>query len=163
MNYESKCLKKLKELGAPLEEWDCVEMIDGELPTFECELCGYEKVRYIHTMRHVDFERDLRVGCICAGVMEGDELAAKERDRKMKNRAKRRRNFIKKEWEKRRYGLYTLEYKGHRLAIEEVNAKYRCSSDESYTWYYKDKHIRDFLSACYAVFDLVDPIEEVME
>lgn len=164
MNYESKCLKKLKELGAPLEGWKCISVIDGELPSFICELCGCEKVRYIHVMRHADFGRELYVGCICAGVMEGDMLAARERDRKMKNRAKRREHFPYRKWNIRHDGTHYLEYKGHRIVITiSRNGRYCATCDKKYTWLYHSKPITDFMSACYAAFDLADPIEEVLE
>ena len=45
-------------------------------------------------MVHEDYFDVVIVGCICAGIMEGDILRAKERDRLMKNRSKRRKNFI---------------------------------------------------------------------
>lgn len=94
--YIARCRKKLKEWGAPLENWKCVHLIDEEKPDFICELCGCEKVRYVHVMEHEQYFEDIRVGCVCAGIMEGDILAAQERDRKMKNRAKRKVTFLKK-------------------------------------------------------------------
>lgn len=162
INYESRCLKKLKEMGAPLEGWYCVGMIDEETPTFVCELCGCEKVRYVHIMHHEDFERELYVGCICAGVMEDNILAAKDRDRKMKNRAKRKKHFPNRRWDFMCDGSFFLYYNGYRITISTSrNGRYCATCGTRYTWLYHNQPIMDFKSACYAAFDLADPIEEV--
>ena len=90
--YIARCHRKLKEYGAPLSGWYCVEVIDiademdDEDATTECELCGCKKVRYIHVMRYDDYFDDFRVGCICAGIMEGDILEAKDRERRCPGR-----------------------------------------------------------------------------
>ena len=163
MNYESRCLKKLKELAAPLENWRCVGMIDGDEADFQCELCGYESVRYVHLMKHDEYPEKLRVGCICAGVMEGDLLAAKDRDRKMKNRAKRKQNFPKRNWNRLRNGSFHLRYRGKHLFLNEVNGRYNCCCAGIRVYRYRNRPITDFLSAAYAAFDLADPVEEVMQ
>ena len=77
--YLRKCHKRLRELGAPLENWNCREVVDGETADFICELCSCQKVRYIHVMEHPEYNGELNVGCICAGYMEGDLIAAKEK------------------------------------------------------------------------------------
>ena len=161
MSYESKCLKKLKDLGAPLEGWTCTMMIDEEYPAFVCELCGCEKVRFVHVMTNPDWYTELQVGCICAGVMEGDILAAKDRDRKVKNRAKRRQYFPRRKWTHLPDGSYSIGCKGPHVTIRKVGERYICYSDNEYTATYHNKPITDLLSAFYAAFDLADPIEEV--
>ncbi len=159
--YLSRCLKTLKKMGAPVSGWVCIEMIDEELPTFVCELCGCEKVRFVHVMHHEDFPIDLKVGCICAGIMEDNILAAKERDRKMKNRAKRRKHFPKRQWDTARDGSFYLNYNGLRVSIKKYKNRYCCSAGAKNTWLYHNKPITDFVSACYAAFDLADPVEEI--
>lgn len=161
--YVSKCEKKLKEWNAPPDNWRCVDLIDGEEADFKCELCGYDGVRYIHVMEHDEFFEQLYVGCICAGVMEGDILAAKERERKMKNRSKRRLNFPRRKWQEIAYGRYGLRYRGKWVYISFDNGKYSCYCYGKETCLYHDKPITDFLSACYAAFDLVDPVEEILQ
>lgn len=86
-------------------------------------------------MRHGEHFKTIEVGCICAGIMECNILAAKERDRLMKNRAQRKRNFPNRHWRKNRYRNLFLTYQGRALD--------------------------SFLSAAYAAFDLVDPVEAV--
>lgn len=160
--YIARCMKKLKEWGAPLENWECVDMIDEEEPNFKCELCGCEKVRFVHVMEHDQYFETVNVGCICAGIMEGNIIAAKDRDRKMKNRARRRQNFPKRVWKETRNGGLFLKYHGKYVFINQNGRNYCCTCDGSRTWRYKGKPINDFLSACYAAFDLADPIEEAM-
>lgn len=161
--YIARCQKNLKAWKAPLDNWRCVGLIDGEDAYFKCELCGYENVRYIHVMEHDEYFEKLYVGCICAGVMEGDILAAEGRDRKMKNRSKRKMNFPNRKWKIARSGACYVKYRGQYVFINERNGKYNCSCNGRRTWLYHDKPIVDFLSACYAAFDLADPIEEAMQ
>lgn len=39
---------------------------------FTCELCDCSQVRFVHVMRHDEYFETVSVGCICAGIMEGD-------------------------------------------------------------------------------------------
>lgn len=162
--YIARCRKRLKEWGAPLEHWYCVDLIDEEDASFVCELCGCEKVRYVHVIQHGEYFEKVYVGCICAGIMEGDLLAAKERDRKMKNRAKRKLNFPNRNWKQTRTGGYYIKYRDKYVFINQHrNGYWSCNYDGRTEWQYKGRPIKDSLSACYAAFELVDPIEEAME
>ena len=109
----------------------------------------------------------VRVGCICAGVMEGDVLAAKERERRMRNRAKRRRTFVKHKWEHPRSGLWYRVYHGQELMITEYSGAYYVQMGQGQrarmTSKYKGRPIRDLYSAFYAAFDLVDPKDSFWE
>lgn len=168
--YISRCQKKLKEWKAPLNDWYCIDLIDIEDENsnnslYTCELCGCSRVRFVHVMEHDLYFESVSVGCICAGIMEGDIIAAKERERLMKNRAKRKRNFPKRKWEEISNGHYILRYKGSYIQIIRSNF-----NDEHYGVSYKGKTalkhkgrpITSFLASVYAAFDLVDPIEKVM-
>ena len=161
--YIARCRKKLKEWGAPLENWKCVHLIDEEKPDFICELCGCEKVRYVHVMEHDAYFEEVCVGCICSGIMEGDIMAARERDRKMKNRVKRKVNFFKKQWKFTRTGGYFLKYHEKQLFINYNGRYYCCTCNGRCIWKYHGKPIDNFTSACHATFDLADTIEEAME
>src|SRR4051794_41354657 len=76
--------------GIPRKGWSNVAIEDMEEPCFQCELCGYPEVRFVHVMTHPGFVGELRVGCVCAGHLEGDYAAAKDRERKARNAASRR-------------------------------------------------------------------------
>ena len=55
----------MEDLG---EEAEFGEDIEYE----RCEMCGNEKIRYVHIMTHPEFPGELRVGCICACHMTDD-------------------------------------------------------------------------------------------
>ena len=79
--YYARCINELKKWGAPLDGWRCIGVEDvreddPEADLFECELCGCSNVRFVHVMDHDLYFEEVRVGCICAGVMEGDILKA---------------------------------------------------------------------------------------
>ena len=114
--YTERCSEKLKAMGAPLVGWYCEEVIDWGEATFTCELCGYKNVRFVHVMVHKDFSEKLRVGCICAGNLEGDIFAAKVRDKEARAKSRRKKNFLKKEW-REESGMLTLRFKNQKLTI----------------------------------------------
>ena len=60
------------------------------------EMCGNEKIRYVHIMTHPEFPGELRVGCICACHMTDDYENPEARERDLKNRVQRKKNFMKK-------------------------------------------------------------------
>ena len=92
------CIQKLKELGAPTGGWTCTEVEDLGEAYFICELCGYDKIRFVHTMKHPDWPKKFKVGCVCDGFMSGDEDGAEERDAAAKALADRKARHFKKEW-----------------------------------------------------------------
>lgn len=65
--------------GVPHKGWTCIDVIDlradGEQPEetdyATCQMCGNEKIRYVHVMQHPDYIAELEVGCVCA---EKDDL-----------------------------------------------------------------------------------------
>lgn len=169
--YIARCHKTLKAWGALLSGWYCIEVYDmadddGEVTAFAtCELCRCSQVRYVHVMHHDNYFENVEVGCICAGIMEGDILAAKERERLLKNRAKRKQNFPSRKWHETKNGNYYLTYKGKRIFINRSKYnrnRYGVTCEGKSVWNYKNRPIDNFLSAAYAAFDLADPIEEVM-
>lgn len=68
-------------------------------------------------MAHDDFDQKLSVGCICAGNLEGDIFAAKERERKLKSKNRRKKTFLKKEWYEKNK-TWRLYFKNQWLRIE---------------------------------------------
>ena len=170
--YKARCIKRLKEWGAPLEGWYCDRMYDvaddDESPDnvvlTTCELCDCASVRYVHVMRNPDYFEDVEVGCICAGIMEGDILAAKERDNELKNRARRKRNFPRRKWHRTCNGNLCLTYRGKKIYINksQYGNGYGVRCGNQSVWKYKGRPIDNFLSAAYAAFELADPVDEVI-
>lgn len=164
--YLARCLRSLKEWGAPLEGWYCLEVIDmreddEDAELWTCELCGCDKVRFVHVMDNPLYFEPVRVGCICAGIMEGDILAAEERERQMRNRARRRRSFLKHKWQHSAWNVWYRRYRKQELMIIDHNGSFAVHAGGKVALTYKGRTIRDFYSALYAAFDLADPKEEI--
>ena len=166
--YLARCQRELKNWGLPLSGWVCDGVTDvcdddEEAPLAECELCGCSRVRYVHHMVHPAYPLGMDVGCVCAGIMEGDLLAARERERLMRNRSKRRRNFIRRPWTVNPYGnIRVRTYRHHHIMVFPVEGGYVVRVDDKSTRKYKGKPIQNLLAAAYAAFDMADPISEVM-
>ena len=60
--------------GIPHKGWQHIGVEDlgegissgEEIPYEHCEMCGNERIRYVHILKHPDFPHELRVGCDCA-------------------------------------------------------------------------------------------------
>lgn len=164
--YESRCIARLVQWGAPISGWRCVDTYDtadgdsGDPNFHTCELCNCPSVRFVHVMGHPDHSKELHVGCICAGIMEGDILGAKAREREMRNRAKRKSNFRKKSWTEKATGNFTLRYKGNRITIvpsRTGRGGYGVYYAGGSTWYRDGNRISSFADAVDVAFDLIDP------
>ena len=112
--------------GIPHKGWEYVSMEDlgedirsGEsIPYERCEMCEKERIRYVHILRHPEYDGELRVGCICASKMIEDYAAPRKKERNQKNRANRKGNFMKRSWNyKSGTGNYSLRYKGENITI----------------------------------------------
>lgn len=156
----------------PHKGWEYIDIEDlGEdippgdpIPFEQCEMCGKEKIRYVHILKHPDYGGEIRVGGNCASKMISDYTAPKEREKNLKNRINRRRNFMKQEWRcKPETGNYTLRYKGEQITI--MKSKYGSGWGIIFKgkqlWTYQDQKINDFETAKQAAFDLLDEYYEL--
>ena len=164
--HYARCIQRLKEWRAPLSGWYCTAIIDvreddPEAPLSSCELCDCCFVRYEHVMEHDLYFEPVTVGCICAGIMEDNVLKAQERERLMRNRSKRRRNFVRRTWKRNGDCLWYRQYRKKQLVIFKGSSGYSVSVGRTTVWKYKGRPILDFLSAMYAAFDLADPVEVI--
>ena len=126
----------------PHKGWEYIGMEDlGEdvypgdpIPYEQCEMCGKEKIRYVHLLKHPDYDGEIRVGCDCASKMVCDYVTPQERERNLKNRVNRRKNFMKQEnmrcikqnvLEKtRNWKLYTaLQRRLHHYYEEQIRSR----------------------------------------
>ena len=69
-----------------------------------CEMCGNERIRFVHLMRHPEHSTELRVGCTCAEKMSGDYATPKEREKGLRSRAARREKWLARKWKTSRKG-----------------------------------------------------------
>lgn len=64
----------------------------------ECEMCGNEKIRYVHHMEHEEYPQGLDVGTVCAGNMESDIDGSKSRMRDFKKTLSGKSKWVSKDW-----------------------------------------------------------------
>ena len=101
--------------GIPHKGWQCVDVFDlredaksiDDIEYEQCEMCGNEKLRFVHVMKHPEYHEILHVGCVCAEKMSGDYENPRKREKELKNKAIRRRNFNRTNW---RYNSYKKSY-----------------------------------------------------
>lgn len=150
--------------GIPHKGWVLIgcedireDAADDDFEYETCEMCGNERIRYVHIMSHPDYDGVLRVGCECAGKMTGDYDTPRENERIMKNRIQRRNSFLKLEWRHNAKGNLVLRYKGRHITAIQRNGCYGFICDNSgWIWNYKGRRIRDLYTLKLAAFDVFD-------
>lgn len=155
--------------GIPHKGWRYVDVIDlgeGLLPGEQieyavCEMCGQERIRYVHILSHPEVDGFLHVGCDCAAKMLNDYVNPVEREKNLRNKLKRRETFMRKDWTyKIDTGNYTLRYKGEYITI--MKSKFGIGWGVIFRgercWEYRGEKIRDLDTAKLAAFELFDEI-----
>ncbi|MFN7710249.1 MAG: hypothetical protein ACK5O7_04760 [Holosporales bacterium] len=94
-------------------------MEDLEEPSLKCEMCEKETLRYVHHMRHPTFAQRLRVGCICAGHMEGDLDGAQNRESAYKSYFNRKKTWLNQKWKTSKKGSPYLRKDKHVTVISK--------------------------------------------
>ena len=126
--------------GTPHKGWTCIDVEDlGEAGPIEeggyanCEMCGNEKIRYVHVMIHTEFSGQRRVGCVCAGKMSDDYVGPERRERKLRNRAAQRAKWLTRKWRTSNKGNPHLNAAGMNLGVYQAGGgwKYRIDGDFS--------------------------------
>jgi hypothetical protein len=108
---------KWSQDGVPHKGWQCGEIYDLEDDHMICEMCETAEIRYVHVMSHEQHEGVLRVGCICAGNMEGSLAKVKRREQQLKNTATRRLNWITQKWRTSARGNSFINVKGTNVVV----------------------------------------------
>jgi hypothetical protein len=98
------CGRVWKIPGMPHKGWECTDVVDlnpDDLPSDEveygtCEVCGNHPIRFVHTIEHVCWPYDYRVGCICAGHLTADVDGARKREGELKRASARRARHVKR-------------------------------------------------------------------
>jgi hypothetical protein len=104
--------------GVPHKGWTCLGINDaGEDNLQTCEMCQFAQVRYLHVMEHQDFDRQLQVGCICAGKMEEDYAGARRREKRMKSKVARRKKWLTRKWRVSAKGNSYLKVSGSLVVV----------------------------------------------
>jgi hypothetical protein len=82
-----------------------------------CQMCGNEKIRYVHIMEHPDLDENFDVGCVCAEKMSGDYEGPKRRENRLRNRAVRRKKWLTRTWRTSSKGNPFLNIQGHNVGV----------------------------------------------
>ncbi len=117
--------------GIPREGGRCVgvhDLGDGvgsgeEIDYAACEMCGNERIRFVHVMEHPDCETQCEVGCVCAEKLSDDYAGPKRRESAMKNRALRRSRWLTRKWQVSAKGNSYLNLKGINLGVRPTSSK----------------------------------------
>lgn len=154
--------------GIPHKGWHCIdvedlaELVDGteEIPYEQCEMCGNERIRFVHLMQHPDYPHELRVGCVCAEKMSDDYVNPRKAEDTLRKRASRRKNFNNKEWrfnpEKQ---TYSKKYKGEYITIKKSRyGNFGIYFANKSFWNYNGKKIYSFESAERAAFEIFEEL-----
>ncbi len=108
-----------KRDDVPHSSWICTGITDLGAPVGVCEMCGHQIIRYAHHMVHPQY-RPIVAGCFCAGKMEGNIDAARERERNLKNQLARKESFLKRQWKRSKNGNQYLKIRGHVLVLYKI-------------------------------------------
>jgi len=125
--------------GLPHKGWDCEHTIDlgadGPMDDSDyatCQMCGQEKIRFVHVMCHPKVEEQLSVGCICAGKMTGDYEAAERREAVLKNKAARKARWLTRKWRLSTKGNPYLNIDGNNIGVHRKGTRWAYRIDQSF-------------------------------
>lgn len=117
--------------NVPHKGWIFLDVIDTETAEATCEMCGNERIRYVHIMTHADHPGRLGVGCVCAEKMSDDYVNPRLRERELRNAAAKRIRDKKRAAE---------EKETHRAAIIEAAWKPSKNGNPYLLVYLRYKH-----------------------
>lgn len=145
------------QIGIPHKGWHCMDVIDlaegiepGEKVEYEqCEMCGNEKVRFVHIMKHPEYPKELKVGCVCAEKMSDDYINPRKRENELKNKCSRRNSFNKVKWKKNfDKNTYSKKHKGEYITIMQSRyGNWGIFFADNRIWEYEGKKILSFEEA----------------
>jgi hypothetical protein len=126
---------------------------------FTCELCGYDPIRYVHTMVHPNWQGAFRVGCVCDGTMSGDMLTAKQKDKAARLKSVRKSIFLKKQWVEHPAGHMLLNTR-RRITAEKSSFRGRefyevTVGDERYQWW-NNRRVETLTDAKLLAFEVLE-------
>ncbi|MEN6620287.1 MAG: hypothetical protein ABFD50_01895 [Smithella sp.] len=108
---------KWSQSGVPHKGWTCIDIEDLGETSEVCEMCESQEIRYVHYMSHPQYTDVLGVGCVCAGHMEEDLVAAKERDVQMRSRKQKRKRWLKRDWKVSAKGNDYIKSDGYVITV----------------------------------------------
>jgi len=121
-------------------------------------MCEWQEVRYVHTMEHDDYPDLLEVGCDCAGRMEEDRKRARRRERVLKNRGRRRANWLSsKKWKVSAKGNDWIKTPDHRVIIRSAGQRWTFTVVDQHAAHHDSTTFSTADEAKLAAFDFIWP------
>lgn len=111
--------------GVPHKGWECDTVYDiredGSSPDetdYEvCQMCGNERIRFVHVMSHTQYPDELNVGCVCAEKMSNDYVGPKNKEKTLRNKASRRGKWLTRKWRFSSKGNDFLNIDGRNIVV----------------------------------------------
>jgi hypothetical protein len=114
-----------KQQGFPHKGWTLLDVIDvredgqseeeTDYETFM--MCGNEKIRYVHIVEHKEIAKEFRVDYNCASKLTEDYINPEKREKELRNRAKKRINWVKIKWKSSKNENYYLTIEERHILI----------------------------------------------
>lgn len=82
-----------------------------------CEMCGKERIRFVHIVEHDGFSGQLSVGCICAEKLSGDYVNPRSIEAVLKKKASRKGNWLTRQWRSSAKGNEFINVDGYNLGV----------------------------------------------
>ena len=108
---------KWSQAGVPHRGWVCVDIEDLGEPQITCQMCEFQTIRYVHHMEHPQYPEVRCVGCVCAGHMEGDLTAARNREVSMRSRIEKRKRWTTRKWKISAKGFPWIRSDRYRVTV----------------------------------------------
>ncbi len=124
---------KWSQQGVPHRGWVFQFLEDlGDLDG-TCEMCETQSIRYVHYMAHPDYDDVLGVGSVCAGHMEEDYAAAREREKQARSRFNRRVRWLEARWRVSARGNHYLNRNGFNVVVHRRSGLWAYRIEERVT------------------------------
>lgn len=111
----------------PKSGWQSLAVLDLGAPCLRCQACQCTRVRFVHLITHPEISGQYRVGCICAGNLTGDPVAAQDRDAKARAVSAQRARWTSRKWKTSRAGNLVIRHRGSVITVYRVGGGYSAS------------------------------------
>ncbi|MBL8812122.1 MAG: hypothetical protein JNM43_18305 [Planctomycetaceae bacterium] len=113
------------QADVPHRGWHCVGVEDirpdgqpeDETEYATCQMCGNERIRFVHMMEHPEFDRVVEAGCVCAEKMSGDYVNPRLQEGRLRKKASRKARWLRRKWRTSHKGNHYLNVDGMNLVV----------------------------------------------
>jgi len=87
-----------RDVHLPSSGWRCERLIPFPEGDGSCQACGKRPIRYLHELRHANYDKPIRLCTGCARKLEADPRAARWRVNDARDEAKMRAHWREQNW-----------------------------------------------------------------